>query len=268
MPADAGEQPEHAARPRARSRRVQAAAARPVPPLPPRWERTESGFDDWVAAATERADPFMAWLGVVFALLVGFELAVEVGPGAAAAIDLASWMIWGVFALEFAVQLWLAPARVGFLRRHWWRPLLLILPFLRVLSFLRLARVGRALPASRVISSSYRAVGTAKFLVRSRLSYLGAIAVVGAIAVGELIYVFERDAAGGEFATFGDAMLWSLATVIAMQADPVPETVGGRIVMLLGFLLALILIASLAGVVGSYLVDERRERASVECEPS
>ena len=241
-----------------------AVAGRPLQPLPPRWERTESEFDDWVAAATERADPFMAWLGVLFALLVGFDLTVSVGPGASTAIEIAGWSIWGIFALEFAVQLWLAPTRLTYLRRHWWRPLLLLLPFLRVLSFLRLARVGRALPASRVISSSYRAAGTAKFLVRSRLSYLGAIAAVGAVAVGELVYVFERDGGAGAFDTFGDAMLWSLSTVIAMQADPVPESAGGRIVMILGFTLGLILIASLAGVVGSFLVEERRERASAE----
>lgn len=242
-------------------------AATPLPPLPPRWQRTESSFDDWVAAANERADPFMAWLGVLFALLVGFDLAVDVQPRTSQAIDITGWLIWGIFAIEFGIQIWLAPRRVRYLRRHWWRPILLLLPFLRVLSFLRLARVGRALPASRVISSSYRAAGTAKFLVRSRLSYLGAVGVVGAIAIGELAYVFERDAEGGAFGTFGDAILWSLSAVIAMQADPVPASVGGRIVMLAGFLLGLILIASLAGVVGSFLVDERRERASVEVEP-
>lgn len=236
----------------------------PIPPLQPRWERTESEFDDWVAAATERADPFMAWLGVLFALLVGFDLAVELGPTASRAIEITSWVIWAMFACELAIQIWLAPRRLRYLRKNWYRPLLLALPFLRVLSFLRLARVGRALPASRVISSSYRAAGTAKFLIRSRLSYLGAIGAVGAIAVGELIYVFERDSGSGAFATFGDAMLWSLATVVAMQADPVPSSVGGRIVMLIGFLLGLTLIASLAGVVGSFLVEERRERADVE----
>ena len=202
----------------------------------------------------------------MFALLVGFDLAVDVAPGPRSRSRSPAGRSGGVFALEFAVHLWLAPSRLGYLRRHWWQPLMLLLPFLRVLSFLRLARVGRALPASRVISSSnYRAAGTRAILVRSRLSYLGAVAAVGAIAVGELVYVFERDA-GGAFASFGDAMLWSLSTVIAMQADPVPESVGGRIVMLFGFVLGLILIASLAGTVGSFLVDQRREQASTEGE--
>lgn len=235
--------------------------AKPLPRLPSRPERTESGFEEWAAAATERTDPFMAWLGVVFALLVGFDLTVETSPAASRGIEVVSWLIWATFAVEFAVQLWLAPARLRFLRRYWWRPILLLLPFLRVLSFLRLARLGRALPASRVLSSSYRAAGTARFLIRSRLSYLAAIGVVGAIAISELIYVFERDSGQEAFDTFGDAIVWSLSAVIAMQADPVPASPGGKAVMIAGFLLGLILIASLAGVVGSFLVDERRERA-------
>lgn len=38
-----------------------------------RWvpSREEALFEGWLETATERADPFMAWLGVVFALLVG-----------------------------------------------------------------------------------------------------------------------------------------------------------------------------------------------------
>ena len=232
------------------------------PPLPPRWERTETQFDDWAAAATERADPFMAWLGLLFALLVGYDIAVELNRTASLVLELSGWAIWAIFALEFAAKLWLAPRRLAYLRRHWWQAILLLIPFLRVLSFLRLARAGRALPASRVISSSYRAAGTARYLLRSRLGYLGALSSLGAIAVAELAYVFERGIEGSVFPSFGDALLWAAATVVALQADPVPVSVGGRIVMILGFVIGLILVASLAGVIGSFLVDARRERAS------
>ena len=231
--------------------------------LPPRWERTESQFDDWVAANTERLDPFMAWLGVVFALLVGYDVAVYVGSTASRVLEVAGWIIWAVFALEFGSRLWLAPQRLRYLRSHWWQPLLLLAPFLRVFSFLRLARFGRALPASRVISSSYRALGTARYLLRSRLGYLGATSSIGAIAVAELAYLFERDQEGGVFASFGEAALWAATTVLALQSDPVPVSTGARIVMLVGLALGLVLVASLAGTIGSFLVDERRERAAV-----
>lgn len=231
--------------------------------LPPRWERTETEFDDWAAAATERLDPLMAWLGVLFALLVGYDLAVDLSATSSLVLEVAGWIIWGAFALEFAAKLWLAPRRLIYLRRHWWQPLLLLLPFLRVLGFLRLARAGRALPASRVISSSYRAAGTARYLLRSRLAYLGALSTVSAVAIAELAYVFERDVDASVFHSLGDAILWSAATVVALQADPVPNSVGARIAMIAGFAVGLILVASLAGVIGSFLVDERRERAAL-----
>lgn len=237
------------------------------PALRPRRERSESEFDDWVKTVTERADPFMAWLGILFALLVGYDLAVDLSPGASTALELAGGGIWAVFAIEFAAKLWLAPKRLRHLRRHWWQPLLLALPFLRVLSFLRLARAGRALPASRVISSSYRAAGTARYLFRSRLGYLGAISSVSTVAIAELAYIFERDVEGSVFGSFGEALLWAGATVIGLQGDPVPESVGARIVMIAGFLIGLVVIASLAGVIGSFLVEERRERASFENGP-
>lgn len=244
--------------------RRRGSPVRKPPHLAPRYERTETEFDDWVAAVTERADPFMAWLGVVFALLVGYELAVELTPPAAVAVEVVGWTIWSLFALELAAKLWLAPDRWRFLRRHWWQPVLLLVPALRVFRFVRLLRLGRAFPASRVVSSSYRAAGTARYLLRSRLAYLGGLTAVVIIAAAELAYLFERDRADGVFGSFGDAVVWSIAAVVAMQADPVPASAGGQIVMLVAFVAGLLVVASLAGVAGGYLVEERRERAAAE----
>lgn len=232
--------------------------------LPPRRERTEDAFEDWAAEAMERVDPFMAWLGVLFALVVGFEIAAEPQDPWPRIFDWLSWVIWGVFALEFLIQLGLAPRRLKFVRDHWWQPLLIAIPTLRLFRFFRLARVGRAFPAGRVVSSSYRAAGTAKALLRSRTAYLGGLGFVATIAVAELVYLFERDVDGGIFDSFGDALLWSLAAVLGMQGDPVPSTAGGQLVMLAAFVVGLVVIAALAGTVGAYLVEERRERVSVE----
>lgn len=231
--------------------------------LPPR-DCDEHEFDDWVRLATERADPFMAWLGVLFALLVGYDVAVDVSPGASRALEIAGWTIWAIFLLEFVAKLSLAPAKGRFVRRHWFQVLMIAVPTLRVLRFLRLLRMGRALPAARVVSSSYRTVGTARKLFRSRLGYLAGTTAVVAIALAELAYLFERDADEPAFASFGDAVLWGFSVVLALQGDPVPSSVGGRIAMLAGFVFGLVVVASLAGTIGAYFVDERRERAEAE----
>lgn len=101
----------------------------------------------------------MAWLGVLFALLVGFELAVPVSPATAYGLTVVGWVIWGVFVVEYVLALYVAENRLRFVRTHWLTALGLIIPTLRVFRFLRLLRIGRALPVARVLSSSYRAAG-------------------------------------------------------------------------------------------------------------
>jgi voltage-gated potassium channel len=230
-----------------------------------RRDRTDEDFEAWVGRVTERADPFMAWLGIVFALLVGFELAVDdLTPTTSLVLAAAGWTIWGLFVAEFVAKLVVAPHRGRFLRRHWLQTLALLVPTLRLLGFLRLLRIGRALPAARVLSSSYRSAGTAAKLVRSRLGYLGALTTVAVLGVAQLAYLFERELRSGALASFGDALLWSASVVLAGQGDPVPSSIGGRIVMIAGFAFGVVVVAALAGAIGAFLVDERRERAERE----
>lgn len=206
----------------------------------------------------------MAWLGVVFALLVGYALTVETSARTARILETLGWAIWTIFLLEFVAKLSLAPDRLRFVRAHWLQALMLVLPTLRLASFLRLLRLGRALPATRIMSASYRTAGTARLLLRSRLGYVAALTVVVGIALAELVYLFERDERASELDSFGDAILWSFSVVIALQGDPVPASGLGRAAMLLGFTFGLVIVASLAGTVGAFLVEERRERSAKE----
>jgi len=224
----------------------------------------EDEAEERLERALERADPFMAWLGVLFALLVGYELAVDLGEDAGEVLAIAGWVIWALFLTEFAAHLYLAPNRLRYVRRHWIRALAILVPTLRFLRFVRLLRLGRALPAARVVTSSYRIAGTARKLLSTRLAYLGALATVVAVAVAELAYLFERDAAQPAFTSFGDAVLWAFTVVVALQGDPTPTTAGARLVMLAGFAFGLVVVASLAGSIGAFLVDDRRERADAE----
>ncbi len=245
------------------AREAGVSTARPQPTLREgrvlRRRGDADGFDRWLAAVMERSDPFMAWLGVVFALLVGFQLAADLRPPAGRALDVIGWTIWGVFLVDFAGKLVLAPRRGAFLRRHWFQVLALLLPTLRLFSFLRLLRLGRALPAARVVTTSYRTAGTARHLLRSRIGYLGGLATVITIAIAELGYVFEHRP-GGTMQGFADAVVWAASLVLGMQADPVPTSLGGQLVMLAGFATGLVLVATLAGTLGAFLLEGRSER--------
>jgi len=226
-------------------------------------DQADDEFEDRLAAWLDRTDPAMAWLGVLFGLLVGFQLAVQVRPPVGLALDIAGWVIWSIFVLDFVAKLALAPAKKTFLRRHWLQALGLLLPTLRLFSFLRLVRLGRAFPTARVLATSYRSVGTAHRLFRSRLGYLSALSVIAMVALAELAYVFESGA-DGTLPTFPDALVWSASVVVGMQADPLPATGLGQLIMIVGFVVGLVLIASLAGTIGAFLFDARGERESAD----
>ncbi|HEX5542978.1 MAG TPA: ion transporter [Micromonospora sp.] len=227
----------------------------------PRRSRSDTDFESWLARLTDRIDPFMAWLGAVFALLVGFQLTVKVRPPVRLALDITTWAIWAAFVAEYLIKFWLAPAKREFLRRHWLQAFGLILPALRVLSFFRLAWLGRALPATRVLASSQRGAHTARRILRSRLGYLSALAVIVIIGSAELAYLFERR---WTLRTFPDALVWAGMVVIGMQADPVPATRPGQVVMLFGFASGLVLIATLAGSLAAFLFEGIREQEAEE----
>ncbi len=229
----------------------------------PRRIESESAFEQWLEFVSERSDPFMTFLGVLFALLVGYELAVDLRPETARVISFIGWTIWALFLAEFLVELYLAPRRLRFVRRHWFRVIRIVIPTLRLLSFVRLLRVGRALPAARVLSSSYRVSGAAAKVFRSRLGYLAALTVIAIVAVAELAFVFERDGpSGGVFDHLGEAFLWSAGVVVGQQGDPVPLTAGARLAMVAGFAFGVVVLASLAGALGALFVEQRNERAA------
>jgi voltage-gated potassium channel len=228
-------------------------------PRPRRGQRDERGYERWLARQTERLDPVMAFLGVLFTLIVAFQLAdPQLSEPWTRGFDVAAWILWAVFVVDFLAKVVAAPSALRFLRRHWLTVVMLLVPTLRLLRFAALLRIGRALPAARVVSTSYRATGVARTLLRSRTSFLAAVTAVATLAVAQLAWLSERR--HGTFATFGDALLWSAGAVVGTQGDPVPESTIGRLLMIVAFALGLVLVATLAGTVGAFLLEDRRER--------
>ena len=109
----------------------------------------DGDFERWLGTVSERADPLMAWLGVVFALVVGYPLVVDLSPPTERALQPVGWAIWVVFLADLLGKLWLAPDRWRFLRRHWLAVVMLVVPTLRLLRLAALLRLGRAPPAAR-----------------------------------------------------------------------------------------------------------------------
>jgi len=97
----------------------------------------------------------------------------------------ASWIVWGVFVLEFVLRAVIAPSTSDFLRRNWWQLVFLALPFfrfVRILARLRLARLGR------VVSSAVRSTRTATARLSGRLGWLSAVTAIVVLSASQLLY--------------------------------------------------------------------------------
>jgi voltage-gated potassium channel len=209
----------------------------------------------------QRLDIPMAVLAVVWAVLVAYEL---VAPREQAdVLRLVSNVIWAVFAVELFAKLVVSGHPARFLQRHWPSVLFLILPVLRLLRVTRALRVMRVLPASRVVGSSYRAVGTAKGLLTGRLQFLVVTTMVVVFGSGQLLFVLERGR-DGALESLGDALWWAANLGISANIVFEPVTLAGRLLAIVLSTYAIVVFASVAATVGAFFVESRQERAASE----
>ncbi|MCC9742416.1 hypothetical protein [Streptomyces sp. MNU89] len=222
-------------------------------------ERWDAGSRDVLAHdLLERLTPVMSGLGLLFLLVVVGERMAEPGSGAATALAVAGWLLWGAFAAEFAARLALARHRGRFLRRNGWQIIFLVLPFLRVL---RLLKSLRLLRTGRVLSSTLRSSRSAGRILGDRAVWLSMVSLIVVVAASELLWEF--DGAHGSYA----ATLHATA-LMTISGEPV-RTVSayGRVLQVLLAVYSVVVVAALAGTFGAYFVEKRAAEASSEGAP-
>ena len=171
-----------------------------------------------------RLDRPLSVLGVIF-LLVVLADGLATDPRLRTWLSVAGWVLWAVFAGEFAVRLYLAPHRGRFLRRNWWQLVFLVVPFLRFLRLfwvLRTARVGRL--------------------------WLAATTTVLVLAVSQWLYV------SGDYPSYGPALYdTALATITGEPLSVQTGTAQTLSVLLAGYSVAVV--ATLAAALGAWFVS-------------
>jgi voltage-gated potassium channel len=233
--------------------------------LDPDPEDEPSARERLATLVERRLDVPMAVLAAVWAALVAYEL---IAPRADVAwLTVTSNVIWGIFAVELVAKLVVSGHPLRFLRRHWPSVLFLVLPVLRILRVTRALRLVRVLPASRVVGSSYRAVGTARGLLAGRLQFLVATTAVVVFGSGQLLFVLERGR-DGALTSLGDALWWAANLGISASLVHEPVTLAGRLLAITLSAYSIVVFASLAATVGAFFVESRQERASVEDDTS
>ncbi|MDR7384750.1 potassium channel family protein [Promicromonospora iranensis] len=173
----------------------------------------------------------------------------------ATVLQVATWSVWVVFAVDLAARVHLARPRWAYIRRHWYDVALIVLPMLRPLRLLRLLALVRIINRSAAHSLVGR-VSTYVLGAAVMLALLAAVAVLDA----------EQDAPEANITTIDDALWWAAATVTTVgYGDRFPVTGEGRLIavglMLVGIATVGALIASMMGwIVSQVAADGSRER--------
>ncbi|MCZ2804529.1 hypothetical protein O2W18_05385 [Modestobacter sp. VKM Ac-2983] len=203
-----------------------------------------------------RLDRPMGALGLVFVLIVlGQALARE--PWLVTTLTVLGWICWAVFVAEFVFRAVRAPSQRRFWLRNWWQLVFLALPFLRfarALTLLRTARIGG------VLSAAVRGSRSAGRLLTGRIGWLTAVTGVVVLASSQLLYVV------GAYDTYGPALHdAALATITGQVLDTDHGLARFLEVALAVYSVAVF--ATLAGALGAYFLEGRREAGADEAVP-
>lgn len=204
-------------------------------------------YDRWVAATTRSLDI----LAFVFLanFLINWFLAPE-GAWWKLTFSLIAWGVWGAFAIDYGVRLYLHPHRWQFFRTHLLDLVMVLLPMLRLLRVALLLR------------KAFRSVSTEQIAG----SLIGIVAVIFVVAA-LLEWKVEHDAPGANITTIGLAFWWAIVTTTTVgYGDTYPVTVIGRFIGSLVMIVGIGLIGTVSATIAAWFVAHKKQpvRAKVQ----
>jgi len=222
------------------------------------WEQQDSGrvahtFEPLVLAAT---------LAMIPVILIERDATSE---GWTTFAQVANWIIWAIFAVEFAFVLTVAPRKRAALRAHWLDAAIVIVSiplYGELLSSARLIRLVRLLRLLRAGVIVARALRAERRLVSASAFRFVALATIFLTVIAGAVQatVDSRD-----FDTFWDGVWWAVTTVTTVgYGDIYPTTVTGRIVAMILMFVGIGFIAVLTATIASQFVKSERGEETTE----
>ena len=187
----------------------------------------------------------LAITAFVFLVAYAWQVIANLQGTAGAVAELAIWATWAIFAIDYTVNLWLAPRRWTWFRTHIFDLLIVVLPVLRPLRLLRLITI---------LSVLQRTAGAA-FRERVVVYVAGASALLVFIAALAVLDA-ERSAEGATITTFGSSLWWAFVTITTVgYGDFSPVTVVGRLIAAGLMLGGVALLGVVTATLASWIVE-------------
>lgn len=189
-------------------------------------------------------------------------------------MDITNALVLVAFAIDYAVELWLAGDRRRYARSEWASALIVLAqiaalaPSLAGLGALRALRAGRLL---RLVGLGLRAIaigGTAKqsgqdLLRRHAAALAFSVAGLTWLTSAAAFTLTEDVGTSGRIGSFFDALWWSLATITTVgYGDIYPVTAAGRVIGGFTMIIGISTFALVTAKVAQFLVRSEEDRGS------
>lgn len=216
-------------------------------------------LEDWLEGP-------MQLLGFVWLAL----MVVDFVSGLPAWLNTIETIIWVIFIVDFALRLWLAPNKSGFLKHNVLTALSLFVPALRVFRFFRAFRALRAARALRVAGRGSRLVRVIGSLNRAMhalgrsfsrrgFGYVVALTVIVLLAGAAGMLAFERDVPGSTITNYGTALWWTAMVLTTLGSDYFPHSPEGRVLCLLLAIFAFSVFGYVTATLATFFVGREAE---------
>jgi voltage-gated potassium channel len=175
---------------------------------------------------------------------------------AALPLEAVMWATWGIFAVDYLANLWLADNRGSWFVRNLHELVIVVLPFFRPLRLLRLVTL---------LSVLHRTLGdTLRGRVVTYVAGSAAMLVfVGALAVLDV----EQSSPDAKIITFGDALWWAMTTITTVgYGDMYPVTPIGRMVAAALMMSGIAVLGVVTASIASWLVQRVEDTAEAVSE--
>jgi len=172
-----------------------------------------------------------------------------VGRGVKLACEIINYSTWALFALDYLVQIKLAPDNKKYFKTHIFELILVVVPFFRPLRALR-----------ALVFTTQASIRSRKSFVKSIPLVMTAAAIVMIIIMGAAILDIERTAPGSNIHTPMDALWWGLVTITTIgYGDKFPVTTEGRLVAGVLIIFGVAMISAITASFAAWILSQEIE---------